>query len=108
MPDSRPNITDQQRYDTIRALGFPYLETPHLDRLVSEGVSFSNCFVTAASCVPARASLFTGCFPHTIGVRSNSDPWQRTWVERLAAAGVPLCERGQDAHRAVQRAGRVP
>ena len=55
MADQRPNIvliiTDQQRYDTIAALGFPYVDTPNLDRLVHEGVSFSNNFVTAASCV---------------------------------------------------------
>ena len=42
MPDSRPNIifiiTDQQRYDTIRGLGFDYVDTPHLDRLINEGV----------------------------------------------------------------------
>ena len=41
MPDSRPNIiliiTDQQRYDTIAALGFPYMDTPSLDRLVARG-----------------------------------------------------------------------
>jgi arylsulfatase len=37
MPEHRPNIiliiTDQQRYDTIGALGFPFMETPVLDRL---------------------------------------------------------------------------
>ena len=31
-------ITDQQRYDTINALGFPFVDTPNLDRLVREGV----------------------------------------------------------------------
>ncbi|MCB0124414.1 MAG: sulfatase-like hydrolase/transferase, partial [Caldilineaceae bacterium] len=51
MSDARPNIiliiTDQQRYDTIKALGFPYMETPNLDRLVEEGVTFTNCHITA-------------------------------------------------------------
>ena len=65
---TQPNIiliiTDQQRYDTINALGFPYMDTPNLDRLVREGVSFDNCHVTAPSCAPARASLFTGYYPH--------------------------------------------
>jgi arylsulfatase A-like enzyme len=46
MPNSRPNIifiiTDQQRYDTISALGFPYMDTPNLDRLVHEEVNFTN------------------------------------------------------------------
>ena len=39
MPDSRPNIifiiTDQQRFDTIRELGFEHMDTPHLDRLAA-------------------------------------------------------------------------
>jgi arylsulfatase A-like enzyme len=91
MPDTRPNIiliiTDQQRYDTIAALGFPYMDTPHMDRLVREGVAFENCFVSAPLCVPARASLFTGQYPHTTGVFSNGDPWRHAWVEQLAAAG---------------------
>jgi arylsulfatase A-like enzyme len=91
MPDPRPNIiliiTDQQRFDTIRTLGFPYMDTPNLDRLVSEGVTFTNCFITAPSCVPSRASLFTGYYPHTTGILKNEDTWQHGWVEDLAAAG---------------------
>ncbi len=88
---SQPNIililTDQQRFDTIRALGFDYMETPHLDRLVNEGVSFDNCFITAPSCAPSRASLFTGLYPHTTGILKNADTWRRSWVENLGDAG---------------------
>ena len=53
-------ITDQQRYDTIKALGFDFMDTPNLDRMVKEGIHFTQCHVTAASCAPARASLFKG------------------------------------------------
>ena len=60
MSNMRPHlifvITDQQRYDTIAALSFGHVQTPHLDRLVREGVSFSNCHITVPSCAPARAS----------------------------------------------------
>ena len=53
MANQKPNviliITDQQRYDTINALGFPHMDTPVLDRLTNEGVHFSNCFGTGAS-----------------------------------------------------------
>ncbi|MEX1039413.1 MAG: sulfatase-like hydrolase/transferase [Pirellulaceae bacterium] len=91
MPSTRPNIifivTDQQRYDTINALGFDYMETPHLDRLVREGVSFSQCHVTAASCAPARASLFKGYYPHTTGILKNADSWRRSWIELLNESG---------------------
>ena len=80
-------ITDQQRYDTIAALGFPYMHTPNLDRLVREGTSFDNCFITAPSCVPSRASLFNGYYPHATGILRNGQPWQRTWVGALAERG---------------------
>jgi arylsulfatase len=91
MAESRPNIifiiTDQQRYDTIRELGFDYMDTPHLDQLVREGVSFTDCHVTAASCAPARASLFKGYYPHTTGILKNADQWRHSWIELLNAAG---------------------
>jgi len=80
-------ITDQQRYDTINALGFDYMDTPNLDRLVREGVSFDNCHITAPSCAPARASLFTGYYPHATGILKNADKWRRSWVELLAESG---------------------
>jgi arylsulfatase len=91
MSDEQPNIifiiTDQQRYDTINALGYDYMDTPHMDRLVNEGVSFDQCHVTAASCAAARASLFKGYFPHTTGILKNADTWQRSWVELINDAG---------------------
>lgn len=80
-------ITDQQRFDTIAALGAGHVDTPNIDRLVKRGVSFDNCFITGASCVPSRASLFTGLYPHTNGVLKNGALWQRGWVEHLRDAG---------------------
>ena len=91
MTERRPHIvlvmTDQQRFDTIRALGAGHMDTPNLDRLVREGVSFDNCFVNAPSCVPSRAALFSGYSPHTTGVLRNGQKWGRTWVELLAKSG---------------------
>jgi arylsulfatase len=80
-------ITDQQRIDTIGALGAPWMHTPNLDRLAREGLSFSNCYVTAPLCAPSRASLFTGMYPHAHGVYSNFQKWAPSWVQWLADAG---------------------
>ncbi|MEH6727335.1 MAG: sulfatase-like hydrolase/transferase, partial [Hyphomicrobiales bacterium] len=74
-PDIIMIITDQQRYDTIRALGYDHMDTPNIDRLAERGVTFTNCHVTAPSCVPCRASLFSGYYPHTNGVLANGQPW---------------------------------
>lgn len=97
--DNRPNIvfiiTDQQRFDTIRALGYEYMDTPHLDRLVNEGVTFTNCHVSAPSCAPSRASLFTGYYPHTTGILRNADVWNHSWIELLAESGYTCINVGK-------------
>ena len=86
-----PNVilimTDQQRYDTIGALGFPYMQTPNLDHLAREGVVLEQCYCAAPSCVPARASFFNVQYPHSLRVYHNGCPWDRSWVERFQAAG---------------------
>ncbi len=90
-PGDRPNIvlvmTDQQRFDTIAALGHDHVDTPYLDRLVEQGVAFTRTYVTSPSCAPSRASLFSGLYPHTTGVLRNDEPWHHSWVEQLADAG---------------------
>lgn len=87
----KPNIilimTDQQRFDTIHALGAKWMNTPVLDRLANEGIAFTNCYVTSPVCVGSRASLFTGKYPHATGVFTNFQPWEPTWVGSLADAG---------------------
>ncbi len=70
-----PNIlwicTDQQRWDTIGALGNPYVKTPNLDRLVREGVSFTNAHCQAPVSAPSRASFLTGMYPSSVHVTRN-------------------------------------
>ena len=77
MPGRRPNIlwicTDQQRFDTIGALGNPHIRTPNLDRLVAEGVAFTNTYCQSPICTPSRASFLTGCYPSTIRVQRNGN-----------------------------------
>ena len=96
---TRPNIifimTDQQRFDTIRALGYDYVDTPNLDRLVNEGVTFTNCHITAPSCAPSRASLFTGHFPHTTGILRNADRWTRSWIKLVQDGGYRTVNMGK-------------
>ena len=79
MPDSRPNIlwicTDQQRYDTIAALGNKHIRTPNLDRLVAEGVAFTRAYCQSPICTPSRASFLSGKYPSTIHVNRNGDDW---------------------------------
>ncbi|MCH8294541.1 sulfatase-like hydrolase/transferase [Candidatus Poribacteria bacterium] len=76
MSNTRPNIlvlmTDQQRFDTVSAYGInPICRTPHIDNLAQRGVRFENAFTPTAICSPARASFYTGLYPHKHGVTAN-------------------------------------
>ena len=93
-------ITDQQRADTIAALGAAWMHTPHLDRLVREGTAFTECFVTSPVCVASRASLFTGKYPHSTQVFTNFEPWQPTW-SNLSTHRVITASDRQDAYQPV-------
>lgn len=74
-PGRRPNflfiLTDDQRWDAMGCMGHPFLQTPHIDRVRSEGVLFANAFVTTSLCAPSRASFLTGCYPSRHGVINN-------------------------------------
>ena len=74
----RPNIlwicTDQQRYDTIAALGNPYVSTPHLDQLLRQGVAFERAYCQSPICTPSRASFLTGMYPSSLRVNRNGNP----------------------------------
>ncbi|MFH1311977.1 MAG: sulfatase-like hydrolase/transferase [Candidatus Eisenbacteria bacterium] len=64
--DGRPNIIyillDDWRWDMYK---HPTLETPTINELVEEGVSFRNSFVTTPICAASRASIFTGLYERT-------------------------------------------
>ena len=65
---SYPNVlfffTDDQRFDTIGALGNPHIKTPNMDWLVENGTTFENAYIMGgtdeAVCMPSRAMLMTG------------------------------------------------
>ncbi len=72
-----PNIlfvmTDQQRADTIRALGNRAIRTPVLDSLIRNGTAFTNCYTPSPVCVAARCATITGTPPHLNGCVSNNE-----------------------------------
>jgi arylsulfatase A-like enzyme len=69
-PEERPNfvliLADDLGYSDLGCYGGE-IRTPHLDRLASRGLRFTQ-FYNAARCCPTRASLLTGLHPHQAGV----------------------------------------
>lgn len=90
--EPRPNIlllfADDQRADTIAALGNPVIKTPNLDRLVSRGLAFRRAYMqggmNGATCVPSRAMLLSGQSLFRIDERLLRD---ETWPAAFGSAG---------------------
>ena len=76
--EKRPNIlwycTDQQRFDTIGALGNPHIHTPRLDEFVQQSVAFTHAYCQSPICTPSRASFMTGMYPSAVSVTGNGNP----------------------------------
>ena len=92
--ERKPNIvfilSDDHRWDYMGSAGHGFLDTRNMDRLASEGVRFSNAFVTTSLCTPSRASFLTGQYAHTHGVKNNISVWNNenlTFLELLKGAG---------------------
>lgn len=93
----RPNIvfllTDDQRDNTLGAMGHPFVKTPHLDALMRDSVRFRNAYIATPVCSPSRVSYFTGMPErvHGVGFSSSYDlteaQWEMSYPALLRRAG---------------------
>lgn len=92
----KPNVlvivTDDQRFDTINALGNPDIITPNLDRLSKRGTSFVRAHITGgtcgAVCMPSRAMINSGRNPfHLDGCGGNIPAEHTTLAEAFRVDG---------------------
>lgn len=94
MAVSRPNIllitTDTQRCDSLGCMGSPFAQSPNLDKLASQGVTFQQAHTTSPVCGPARSSLITELYPFVHGAIENGfnrNSGHPTLPDALKAAG---------------------
>ena len=73
-------MADQMRGDCLGIAGHPDVKTPFLDALAAEGVRYENAYSACPTCVPARASLYTGMSQEHTGRVGYEDlvPWNYT------------------------------
>jgi len=69
---SRPNLViilvDDLGYGDLSSYGAKDLATPHIDRLVTGGMKFTQFYANCPVCSPTRAALLSGKFPDRVGV----------------------------------------
>jgi uncharacterized sulfatase len=84
-------MTDTTRKDMLGCYGNKRMITPNLDKLAAEGIRFENAYTCQPVCGPARSALFTGLFPHSNGMVTNSIAMGanvKTIGQRLSDNGV--------------------
>ena len=81
---------DTTRADHLGCYGYERARTPNLDRLAREGIRFARVYCPAPLTLPSHASIMTGLYPMTLGVRNNGHdlpPGIRTLAEILKGRG---------------------
>ena len=67
-------ISDDQAWGDYGFMGHPHIETPHLDRLASESLTFTRGYVPDSLCRPSLTTIVTGRYPHEHGIVGNDPP----------------------------------
>ena len=71
---ARPNVlwlTSEDNGPFLGCYGDPHAQTPHLDRLATEGVRYRRAFANAPVCSSARTTLITGMYPSSLGAQHH-------------------------------------
>lgn len=78
---SRPNVLFISIDDMNDWAGFlnthPQIQTPNMDSLATQGVSFTNAHVPAPICGPSRTAIMSGQWPTSTGIYTNSANYRR-------------------------------
>ena len=100
----KPNIlfllTDDQSFSAINSLGNKEVYTPNMDKLVTNGTSFTHAHImgsnSGAVCLPSRAMLMTGRYVQNLAKVSEAiDTNDKTMPEVLKSAGYTTFETGK-------------
>ena len=100
--NDRPNIllimSDEHAPMFSGPYGHPLVQTPNMDRLAADGVTFSNAYCNSPLCIPSRMSFMTGRYIHHIGTWDNASPLASdavTWAHLLRSVGYDVVLSGK-------------
>lgn len=106
----KPNIifimADDLGYADLACYGQEIIQTPNIDSLAAQGLSFTNCYSGSAVCAPARSVLMTGRHTGHTTVRGNFGIGGVTGLGG-GEGRVPLLENDTTIAQILQNAGYV-
>lgn len=78
----RPNIIfimcDDMGYGDLACYGQPFISTPNIDRMASEGMRFTQAYAGSPVSAPSRATVMTGQHSGHTHVRGNKEYWSNS------------------------------
>ena len=95
-------MADEHQAGALACFGHRVVKTPNLDRLAARGTTFRNACTPSPICVPARAAVATGRYPHRTGYWDNAHAYDGRipgWGHTLQAAGIPVTSVGKLHYR---------
>jgi arylsulfatase A-like enzyme len=106
---ARPNLVwimaDDLGYGELGCYGQREIQTPHLDRMASEGLRFTQFYAGATVCAPSRSVLMTGQHHGHTRVRGNAGP-ANPRAQALRAEDVTVAKTLQQAGYATALIGK--
>lgn len=100
--DERPNIvfvmSDDQGWGQMGYYNHPFLKTPNLDDMASNGLRFDRFYAGGPVCSPTRASVLTGRTHNRTGVWNHGAPFrtqEKTIAQALRDAGYATAHFGK-------------
>jgi arylsulfatase A len=89
-------LADDLGWNQVGYNGTTYYETPHIDSIAAQGMTFNNAYAAAAICSPSRASLMTGKYPARLRITDyipgSPYPYQKLTTPQMTMA-LPLEEK---------------
>lgn len=79
-------ISDEHAFEALGCYGHSVVRTPNIDALAARGTRFTNAYTPSPMCVPTRAAIATGRYPHETGYWDSAHPYDGevpSWGHRL-------------------------
>ena len=117
-PAPAPNfvffLIDDMGWRDLACYGSTFYETPHIDRLCSQGMKFTSAYAACPVCSPTRASVMTGKYPARLHVTDwiagHNRPLAKLripdWTKYLPLEEVTLAEALKPAGYATASIGK--
>jgi uncharacterized sulfatase len=101
-------ISDDHGWADYGFMGHPHVRTPNLDRLASEGLTFTRGYVPSSLCCPSLATIITGLFPHQHKITGNDPPQPAGMPNRVFFRSAPFAEGREAMSRHLEAVPTLP